>query len=103
MSDLSFKVATRRTDPVTFEFEGEDHEYSFTPPKQASMVLPMLGADSDMEAAKAAFEWLDNGLSESDRERVTARLKDPNDSLDIPNIEEVVTGLVEFVSARPTT
>lgn len=103
MSDLSFKVAQRRTDPITFDLEGDEHVYSFVPPKQADMVLPMLNAGDDMAAARAAFAWLDNGLSDEDQERITARLKDKDDNLDIDIIEEVVTGLVERVSARPTT
>ena len=103
MADLSFKVAARRVDPITFDLGGDDHEYSFVPPKQADMVIPMLGADSDLVAAKAAFEWLDSGLSTEDQDRISARLKDPKDDLDIDTIEEVVTKLVEQVSARPTT
>jgi hypothetical protein len=103
MADLSFKVATRRVEPVTFDLSPDPHEYSFVPPKQADMVLPMLGAESDLVAAKAAFEWLDNGLSEEDQDRISKRLKDPKDDLDIDTIEEVVTALVEQVSGRPTT
>lgn len=103
MADLSFKVAKRRKDAVTFDLEGSTRTYSFTPPKQADMVLPMLDADNDLDAAKAAFAWLDNGLSEEDREHISSRLKDPDDDLDIGTIEEVVSDLVEFVSGRPTT
>jgi hypothetical protein len=103
MADLKFGVAKRRTEPVTFELEGSDREYVFTPPKQAGMVLPMFEAITDIDEAKPAFEWLDEGLSEEDREHIYARLKDPKDDLDIENIGEVVSGLVEFVSNRPTT
>jgi len=103
VSDLAFKVAARRTEPITFSFEDDPHEYSFVPPKTASMVLPMLDADSDVGAAKAAFDWLDDGLSEEDQKRIADRLRDPKDNLDIPSVEEVVEALVERVSARPTT
>ena len=102
MSDLSFKVATRRTDPVTFDLEGSERKYSYTPQKQAAMVLPMLGADDDMEAAKAAFAWLEDGLSADDAAHILGRLKDPKDDLDFDAIEDIVTGLVEFIAARPT-
>jgi len=103
MTDLSFKVGKRNTDPITFDLEGRDHTYTFVPPKQAVMVLPMLDADSELVAAKAAFEWLDLGMSEEDREHLLARLKDAQDDLDFPHVEEVVTALVERTSARPTT
>jgi len=103
VSDLSFKVAKRRTDAITFDLEGSAHVYSFVPPKQAAMILPMLDAESDLEAAKAAFEWLDTGLSQEDQDHLSGRLKDPKDDLDIDILEEVVSGLVERVSGRPTT
>jgi hypothetical protein len=103
MADLSFKVAVRRTEAITFDLEGSAHVYSFVPPKQADMILPMLdNADNDLAAAKAAFDWLDNGMSKEDQEHMAARLRDPKDNLDIDTVEEVVSGLVEYVSGRPT-
>jgi hypothetical protein len=103
VSDLAFKVAKRRKDPVTFTLEGDDHEYTFVPPKTADMVLPMLDADDELGAAKAGFGWLDDGLSKEDQDRITARLKDHDDDLDISTLEDIIEALVERVSARPTT
>lgn len=106
MSRISVKVPKRNTEPIEFDLEDgapKAHVYVFTPPKQADMVLPMLGAENDLEAARAAFEWLDEGMSEEDRDRVAARLKDPNDDLDIDTIQEVVTLLVEAAGGNPTT
>ena len=104
MSDLSFKVAKRRAKPITFDIEGEDHEYSFTPPKTAEMVLPMMEqADNQLASAREAFAWLDKGLSKADAERIEARLRDPKDDFDIAQLEEIVVGLVELIGARPTT
>jgi hypothetical protein len=103
VSDLSFKVAKRRRDAITFDLEGNDRVYSFTPPKSADMVIPMLEAETEMIAAKAAFDWLDQGLSEDDRAHIAARLRDQDDDLDIDTVEEVVAALVERVSGRPTT
>lgn len=103
MADLSIKVGKRNTDPITFDFEGSAHTYTFVPPKQAEMVLPMLESDSDLVAAKSAFAWLDTGLSEEDRKHLSDRLKDPSDNLDFPHIEEVVAALVERTADRPTT
>jgi hypothetical protein len=105
MSDLSFKVAARRKDPVTFDLEGDKHVYSFTPPKQARVFMPLLAAgdDGDIASSKAVFEWLDDGLSEEDREHLEARLRDPEDDLDFDTLGEIVKGLMEKVSGRPTT
>lgn len=103
MSDVSFKTAKKRRGPVTFDLEGDSHEYTFKPPKTAAMVLPMLDAEDDLEAAKAAFAWLDKGMSEEDRAHLTARLYNEDDDLDIEDLEDVVAGLVEKVSGRPTT
>jgi hypothetical protein len=103
MADLKFGVAKRRTEPVTFELEGSDHVFTFTPPKQAGMVLPMFEAVTDIDEARPAFEWLDEGLTEEDRAIIYGRLKDKGDDLDIDTIGEVVSGLVEYVSNRPTT
>jgi hypothetical protein len=102
VADISFKVAARSRKPITFDLGG-GHEYTFTPPKQAEMVLPMLDADNDLEAARAAFEWLDKGMSEEDRAHLSARLRDPEDDLDIDVLEDVVSALVEQTGGRPTT
>lgn len=102
MADLEFKVAKKRRDPITFTLEGKKHEYTFDPPKQADMVLPMLDSDSDLDAAKAAFAWLDKGMSEEDRAHLTARLRDDSDDLDFEDLEAIVEGLVERQSGRPT-
>jgi hypothetical protein len=104
MADLSFKVGRRNTAPITFDIEGDTHEYTFIPPKQAEMVLPMMeNAENELMAAKAAFAWLDQGMEAPDIEHMEKRLRDPKDDFDIPHLEEVVTGLVEATGARPTT
>lgn len=103
MADLTFDVAPRRKDPITFDLGGDKHVYTFAPPKQASMVLKVLDSESDIGAAKAAFQWLDEGLSEEDQQHLEARLRDPEDDLDFDVLEDIVTGLVEKVSGRPTT
>lgn len=104
MTDLSFKVAKRRTKPITFDIEGDDHIYKFTPPKTAEMVLPMMdAADNEMLSSKAAFEWLDMGLSEDDAKRIEDRLRDPKDDFDILQLQDIVVGLVEMSGGRPTT
>lgn len=109
MSDLSFKVAKRGDiQPITFDLEGDEHVYTFQPPKQAVMFMPVLAPDADDEMlginlTKSSFQWLDAGLSKSDSDRIEARLRNPEDDLDFDTLGEVVKGLVEHVGARPTT
>jgi hypothetical protein len=107
VTDLSFKARKRNTKPVTFDLgeapDGDTREYSFQAPKTAALVLPMLDAEDDMGAAKSAMEWLDQGLSQEDLAHIVARLKDPEDDLDFEVIEDLIAGIVEKVSGRPTT
>ena len=84
--------------------EGSDHEYTFTPPKTAELVLPMLDDDADdMAAAKAAFSWLEEGMSKADAAHLLSRLQDKEDDLDFEILQDVVEGLTEKVAGRPTT
>lgn len=102
-ADLSFEIAPRRKEAITFTLGGDTHKYAFTPPKKAAMITVMMSATSDLEAAKGAFGWLDDGLSTEDRDKIAARLKDPEDDLDIDTIEQVVSALVERTTGRPTS
>lgn len=114
MADLEFKVAKRRAKPITFTLgvepgekatEEGDHVYSFTPPKSAVMMMPVLDSDevTDIGMTRATFDWLSEGLSEEDSDRIMARLRDPKDDLDIDTLAEVIQGLSEKVSGRPST
>lgn len=110
MADLEFDVAKRRTEPITFTL-GDDHVYSFIPPKSAIMMMPILSPESSLlsndeqklELTKATFDWLGKGLSDEDNALLLARLRDPEDDLDADLLGEVVGKLSEKVAARPTT
>lgn len=106
MADLEFTVAKRRREAVTFKL-GDDHVYTFTPPKSAVMMMPLInpeeGEDTGLAITKSTFDWLGDGLSEEDNQRIQARLKDPEDDLDVDTLSEVVAGLSEKVGGRPTT
>jgi hypothetical protein len=103
-ADLSFKIATRRREPITFTLGDDDHIYSFDPPKQSVLVLPVLATESDnnIEHTRAVLAWLDAGLSKEDQECLEARLRDPEDDLDFDMLGPIVEGLMEKVSGRPT-
>lgn len=103
MSDMTFEVAKRRREPITFSIGGDEHEYVFSPPKQAVMVLPFLSDESgEGDILKSTFEWLDKGLSTEDQDRIIGRLKDEEDDLDIDTLGTIVQSLAEKVAARPT-
>lgn len=106
MSDLSFKVAKRRRKPITFDLEGDDYEYSFSPPKQAGVFMPLFEGEDEIDeiqTSRAVFAWLDKGLSEEDRKHIEDRLRDEDDDLDFDTLGDVVKALMEKASGRPPT
>lgn len=139
MDALEFDVAKRRAEPIPFKLGGDsallraateavpatdqqpeipaqpevrgkdDHVYTFTPPKSAVMLMPLIepgeggAAEQNLAVTKATFDWLGSGLSESDSQRIQTRLRDPKDDLDIDTLATVVQRLSENVGGRPTT
>jgi hypothetical protein len=117
MADLEFKTSRKRKDPLTFTVEGEDHIYSFTPPKTALMMLPMLDVivaqgvgteeaqgEAGLRMMKAQLDWLSAGLSEQDNDRLLARISDPEDDLDFETlVGEYIPELAKVTGGRPTT
>lgn len=109
MTDLSFAVSSKTREPITFTLDGNDHVYTFTPGKQASVFMPILkGDDTDEEVyglsvSRATFSWLDEGMTPEDVAHLEARLRDPKDDLDFTDLGPVVKGLMEASAARPTT
>ena len=126
MSDLEFDVAVRRSEPITFTLKGaatallepgdedsarpevrgvDDHEYVFNPPKTAVMIMPLMngGDASGLALTRATFDWLGEGLSKEDNDRLLARLRDIKDDLDTSTVEKVIEKLTERVAGRPTT
>jgi hypothetical protein len=101
----------RTEDVEVAEVRGkDDHVYNFDPPKSAVMLMPILEVDTSngtgsvgVDMTKATFDWLGQGLSTEDRERVIARLRDPKDDLDVDNLSSVVQGLSARVAGRPTS
>lgn len=100
---LSFTSAKRAREKITFDLDGV--EYTFTPPKDSIMVMPILGdGDTETGAMRGLFDWLGAGLPKDQEERLIGRLRDPEDDLDIDTLTEIIKGLQEAVSGgRPTT
>lgn len=131
MADLEFDVAPRRREPITFRLGGsnavvrpaegpsdefpdgreaergvDDHTYTFNPPKNAVMLMPLMDGSTGsvgLGLTKATFDWLGKGMSQEDNDHLLARLRDEEDDLDIPTVEKVIEALSEKVAGRPTT
>lgn len=110
-TNIDFTPKKRKVKPLTFTLgiepgqkEGEDpHVYKFTPPKQASLFMPVLDSGgSETSTLTAPFQWLAAGLSDEDMERIYDRLRDPEDDLDIDFMQSVINGLTSEAGKRPT-
>lgn len=93
---LEFTTAKRRKDPISFTLDG--HDFTFNPPKLAGAVLDAL----DAEDQGALLDWFAQGLSKEDEDFITARLRDPEDDLDVDDIGRIIQSLIEKVVGRPT-
>lgn len=108
-SDIQeFKVAKKRKLKIEFQISGDDHVYSFDPPKNASMMLPVLDAGEDSDGAeivaiRSTFSWLMNGLGDEDAKVIRGRLEDPKDDFDVEDLTAVMQALQEQVAGRPIT
>lgn len=105
MATKTFTSGSKPRKPLTFALD--DRTFTFTPPKLAGMVLDLLDGSDDEEAsnnaAQAAFDWLSDGLPEEESELLVARLRDPDDPLDLPDVVEIIRWLLGKVADRPTT
>lgn len=108
---------------IDFELDGK--HYTFKPPKTTTQIVQMMGVkgtgfEADLQRANSMLVWLSNGLSREHETRkgvpghneyvegcqscdVSSRLQDPDDSLELDVVMEVVAWLMEQVSGRPTT
>jgi hypothetical protein len=104
----TFTTPTKTRDVI--EFTLDDADYHFTPHKVASVMMPVLDADAagtdadsdELTMTQRTWEWLKAGLPPDEYDRIWARLDDPDDDLDVPDVAEVVRWLIQKVSGRPT-
>lgn len=101
---LAYATAKRKDKPIEFSIDGED--YTFTPPKTASMVMPVIEQDDadgmEIMAVKVQFDWLEQGLPEDQAQRLKDRLKDPKDDFDTKDAEKILEWIMKQVNGRPT-
>lgn len=105
---LTFTTDKRDAKPIPFELDGE--EYTFTPHKIAGMMLPVIdpeaaGVNGDGAAqtvGQRQWDWFRKGLGDDQYGRIIARLKDPDDDLDYPDVTKMSNALMRAASGRPT-
>ena len=95
---LVFASAKKRAAREPISFTLDDREYQFNPPKTAGLVL----AATTSEQLRAQLNWLEGGLGEEDAAHIRARLFDTDDELDAVDLVQIVNGLLEEMSGRPT-
>lgn len=98
---LSYQTPQRRVAPIPFNLDGR--QFNFYPPKRAGIILGILDSKDTgtIGATGAFFDWLGQGLSEDDNNFLVARLKDPNDDLDLDTIADIARDLMERASDTP--
>jgi hypothetical protein len=88
------------------EFSLDGRVMTFTPPSFAPFLFDMPDETASAEGGKAALrvmlDWLGAGLSDEDGDWIVARLRDAADPLDIDTVSEIIEGLMEDVTDRPT-
>ena len=98
---MAFTTGARKADPINFTLDGE--EFEFVPPKSAKIFLEMVDGGTVISLTKETFDWLGEGLGEEKTARLVARLKDPQDNFDTPNLEVILDYLQKKTAGRPTT
>ena len=93
------KFTTAAKARTAIEFELDEVKFTFTPPKQAAMIMPVLeGSGGDVAMVKAGLDWLRDGLADDQYAVITSRLKDPKDDFDLEDFEAIIEWLVEQVA-----
>lgn len=100
LMSLEFKTAKKRRDPIPFTIDGDS--YTFTPPQTGRIAVAMMSGDEN-EMIKETFDWLSNGLPEEQTKRLMDRLRDPDDEFDMEDLTQLVQGLQQEVTGRPTS
>lgn len=85
-------------DPIPFSIDGR--EMSFTPPGWAPILL--MKPEQPMDVTRTYLDWLGAGMSDEDGQYILDRLLDPNDEFDLPDITDIILGLVQDATGRPT-
>jgi hypothetical protein len=106
-----FKTAARQAapsafddaDPIQFSVDGEEFTAFPPSPGQMAMLVSAQAKSRDVtESVAAIIDFLDGILDEDAQAMFRTRLLDRTDPFDFDSVEEIVEGLIEEWSARPT-
>jgi hypothetical protein len=102
----TFTTKPREVTPIEFELDGDI--YTFTPPKRSELVMSVITSVgltrplTEGESLRDLLNWFSEGLGEEQNEKITARLADPEDDFDLPEVTAMARWLVGETSNRPT-
>lgn len=106
-----FKTAARKAAPTIFddaepiEFTIDGETFTAYPPSSGQMAL-LVAAQADSrdvsESMAAIIDFLDGILDEDAQAMYRRRLLDRDDPFDFDTVNDIVEGLIEEWSARPT-
>lgn len=89
--------------PIEFVIDGETFTAYPPSPGQMAMLIAAQADSRDVSESMAAIiDFLDGILDEDAQAMYRKRLMDRNDPFDFDTVNEIVEGLVEEWSARPT-
>lgn len=106
-----FKTAARKSaptfiedaQPIEFAIDGETFTAYPPSPGQMAMLIAAQADSRDVSESMAAIiDFLDGILDEDAQAMYRKRLMDRNDPFDFDTVNDIVEGLVEEWSARPT-
>jgi hypothetical protein len=91
----------RRAGPRAWlEFDLDGHRYRFVPPSGDDLADVVETAKARPSQWHAGFKWLRAGLLPEDFDRLTGRLDDPDDDLDLHEVADVVEWTAEETLRR---
>jgi hypothetical protein len=107
---LEFVTAARQhpesaiadAEPITFTVDGEEFTAHPPTPGQLALIMAAQTSRSMTERIAAIIDFMDCLLDESGQERFRDRLMDRDDPFDVEQVQEVISGLMEEWTARPT-
>jgi len=98
-------VAAKPRKPISAELVGVD--YLVTPPKSTVAIAiaeRAKGADNDPGALMAELNnWITIAFGKTQAKKVLARLQDPADELDVPDVMELMQKIAEAVTPNPSS
>ncbi len=105
MAQNRIVVAAKPRKPIPAELVGVD--YLVTPPKSTIAIAiaeRAKGAENDPSILMAELNtWITLAFGKTQAKKVIARLNDPADDLDVPDVMELMQKIAEAVTPNPSS